>query len=509
MQNAPRMSFFETKTTASNVLDHFTEGLVILDGQHKIVFVSNFFLSLTGFTNQEILEKKVEDLFPNQEQDLSQLFKSTDKGQEVVLYTELAKKSGQEFTARVRIMRNEQRDVEAQTFIYIKDNTPYQRVRKDILRKTLTVEALSKSRKIRDGKREDAIFEILEMASRAMNTQRVNAWLFTEDYSEIYCIGNFDSVENKFVSQGNLPRIAMPNYFKLFETEKIIITSDVTEDPKTAELLEFYLKPFHIRALMDIPIRIEGEMIGVACFEHTYTPREWNLQEQKFGLVIAQMISLALETSEKLKTKIQLEQALNEQKVLLQEVHHRAKNNLAIISSLMNLQSEKAKDEYHKSLFQESRNRLDSIAVVHQLLYQSKSYSDINFKIYIKEILNNLSKSFDNKEKEVKIIQGINEVSLDVSRAIPLALIVNELVTNAYKHAFKNQKSGTIEISLIENNQKVFLKIKDSGPGFDPKSVQKSSLGLDILDSLIEQIDATMTYSKKQGSCYEISFNKQ
>ena len=93
--------------------------------------------------------------------------------------------------------------------LYIKDNSPYQRIRKDILRKTLAVESLSKSRKIRDGKLDEAIFEILEMASRAMNTQRVNAWLFTPDYAHIHCIGNFDSVENKLVAQTDLPRIAM------------------------------------------------------------------------------------------------------------------------------------------------------------------------------------------------------------------------------------------------------------------------------------------------------------
>ena len=503
------MSFFESERTSLNILDHFTEALIVLDHQHAIVFASNCFVSLTGFAKNEVQGKEAETLFADPQQEVFPFFEKAKEKESAVFYTDLQRKNDTPFMACVRIVKNPDEHSTAAFFLYITDNTPVQKIRKDILRKTLTVEALSKSRKIRDGKFDAAMHEILEKASRAMATQRVNAWLFNDDYSEIQCIGNFDSVLNRFVMQASLPRIAMPNYFKLFESEKIIMTPDVYRDEKTAELLEFYLKPYNIHSLMDIPIRIEGEMIGVICFEHTGTPREWNLQEQKFGLVMAQMISLALETSEKLKVKTALEHTLEEQKVLMQEVNHRVKNNLAIISSLMNLQSEKAKDDYHRGLFQESRNRLDSIAVVHQLLYQSESYSNINFKFYIEEILNNLAASFHDPDKEIRILKGINDITLGLSTAIPLALIVNELVTNSYKHAFAEMEEGVIEISLIENNKRVFLKIRDNGPGFDPGAVATSSVGLDILEGLVEQIDAKMTHSNNNGSGYEISFNKQ
>lgn len=370
------------------------------------------------------------------------------------------------------------------------------------------IEQLSKSRKIRDGKLQDAIYEILETASHSLNTQRVNAWLFTSDHSEIHCIGNFDSIENKLVSQKSLPRIAMPHYFKLFETEKIIHTPDAFNSKQTAEMLEIYLKPHDIQSLMDIPIRIEGEIMGVVCFEHTKSPRVWTEEEQKFGLVIAQMLSLAVETNERMKVKSQLEASLNEQKVLLQEVHHRVKNNLTIISSLLNMQANKSKDDYHKKLFYESRDRLNSIATVHQLLYQSKSYSSVNFKEYLEEVLSSLQKSFSAENKKITIKKGINNVELDVSTCIPLALIVNELVTNSYKHAFNEKKEGTIEVSLIENNKKVFLRIKDSGPGYDFNIASESSIGLDIIHGLIEQINATLTYDSQAGSTYDISFTK-
>lgn len=496
------------KHTTTQLLNHFTEGVVFLNANNQLVFCTDFFVSLIGYSKEELLNKSLADLFPDKKKEMSALFNAANYSESIVFYTPLKKKNGSTFIARVRLFKNMDAAIDGTFVLYIKDNSPYQRVRKDLLKKTLTVEHLSKSRKIRDGKLDDAIFEILEMASRSVNTQRVNAWLFTPAYSEIHCIGNFDALQNKLIAQGDLPRIAMPNYFKLFETEKIIMTSDAYADPKTQELLDIYLKPHNIRSLMDIPIRIEGEMIGVLCFEHTHTQREWNLQEQKFGLVIAQMISLALETSEKQKARTDLEVALNEQKVLLQEVHHRVKNNLTIISSLLNLQANKAKDEYHKKLFYESRDRLNSIATVHQLLYQSKSYSSVNFKHYLEEILSNLHSSFDSDNKKISIKKGINDVELDVSTAIPLALIVNELVTNSYKHAFNDQKEGTIEVSLIENNKKVFLRIKDSGPGYDFDNTAATSVGLDIIHGLIEQINATLTYENQSGSTYDIRFTK-
>ncbi|MCK6648833.1 MAG: GAF domain-containing protein [Bacteroidia bacterium] len=369
-----------------------------------------------------------------------------------------------------------------------------------------TIEELSRSRKIRDGKLEDAIYEILEKAALAINAQRVNAWLYNADYSQIHCIGNYDLEKHKLVSQSDLPRVAMPKYFKLFESEKLIATHDALNNPQTAELLEIYLKPNHIESLMDIPMRIEGEIIGVVCFENTKVQHKWTEDEKKFGLVITQMVSLAVETHERLKVKMQLEQLLEEQRVLLQEVHHRVKNNLTIVSSLVNLQSEKAKDKFHHDLFQEVRNRINSIATVHQLLYQSKSYSSVNFKKYLHELLQNLSETFSNQAKGMTLVPKINDVELPVSIAIPLSLIVNELVTNSYKHAFKTTGKGTIEIELSENEKMVELIVKDSGPGFTPQSTKRSSVGLEILDALIEQINATLVYNNTNGSTYKITF---
>jgi two-component sensor histidine kinase len=499
-----------SKSFFNLIVNNFLEHVFVLNSQLEIIFQTENNSSLLGFSNDEILKDGFQSLFINP---LFSFDEALDKAVKYGEYynTENFKHKTKKFiNIAFRILYQEDESTHEHLFVfYLRDNTQQNVVRKDIIKKSLTIENLSKSRKIRDGHINEAIYEILESSSRAMQATRVNAWVFDKEKTQIQCIGNFDARENKLVPQTALPRIAMPIYFNLFETEKIIITRDTLKETKTAELYEFYLKPHDIQSLMDVPVRIEGEMIGVICFENVGAPREWTLQEQKYGLVAAQMLSLTIESHNKQLAKKALELALEEQTILLQEVNHRVKNNLSIVASLMNLQSEKSHDDYHKQLFMECRNRLESIASVHELIYKAKSYSHINFKEYLNQIIEHISNSYKSFE-HIKIVKGITDVHVDISSAIPMALIVNELITNAYKHAFHNKTEGIIEISLLENNNQVFLTIKDNGNGFDKTVIPKNSIGMDILSGLIEQIEGTCNLtSNEKGTLYKISFSKK
>jgi two-component sensor histidine kinase len=499
-----------SKSFFNLIVNNFLEHVFVLNKKREIIFQTSNNSSLLGYSDEEILKDGFQSLFINP---LFSFDEALDKAVKYGEYynTENFKHKTKKFiNIAFRILYQEdEANSESYFVFYLRDNTQQNLVRKDIIKKSLTIENLAKSRKIRDGQLNEAIYEILESSSRAMQTTRVNAWLFDTEKTQIQCIGNFDARENKLVPQTALPRIAMPLYFSLFETEKIIITRNTLTETKTAELYEFYLKPHDIQSLMDVPVRIEGEMVGVICFENVGCPREWTLQEQKYGLVAAQMLSLTIESYNKQLAKQALELALDEKNILLQEVNHRVKNNLSIVASLMNLQSEKSNDDYHKQLFMECRNRLDSIAAVHELIYKAKSYSHINFKEYLNQIIEHISDSYKSFE-HIKIIKGITEVDIDISAAIPLALIVNELITNAYKHAFTNKTEGAIEILLVENNKQVFLTIKDNGQGFDKTVIPKNSIGMDILGGLIEQINGTCNLtSDEKGTQYKISFSKK
>ncbi len=499
-----------SKSFFNLLVNNFLEHVFVLNSKREIVFQTENNSSLLGYSNKEIIANGFQSLFINPQFSFTEALDKAEKYGEYYCTENFKHKTKKYINIAFRILYQEDEDSSESLYIfYLRDNTQQNLVRKDIIKKSLTIENLSKSRKIRDGRIDEAIYEILESSSRAMQATRVNAWIFDKPKTQIQCIGNFDARENKLVPQTALPRIAMPLYFNLFETEKIIITRDTLTETKTAELYEFYLKPHDIQSLMDVPVRIEGEMVGVICFENVGSPREWTLQEQKYGLVAAQMLSLTIESHNKQKAKQELELALEEKNILLQEVNHRVKNNLSIVASLMNLQSEKSNDDYHKQLFMECRNRLDSIATVHELIYKAKSYSHINFKEYLNQIIDHISDSYKSIE-HIKIITGITEVDIDISSAIPLALIVNELITNAYKHAFTNKKEGVIEILLVENNNQVFLTIKDNGQGFDKTIVPKNSIGMDILGGLIEQINGICNLtSDEKGTQYKISFSKK
>ncbi|MES2515083.1 MAG: histidine kinase dimerization/phosphoacceptor domain -containing protein [Bacteroidota bacterium] len=492
------------------VINNFLEHVYVLNNRHEIIFQTENNNSLLGFTEQEISSNGFPWLFVNPLFSFDKVIQDSEKYGEIYGTENFKHKTKNFINIAFRIQCMEDAESKQTVYVfYLRDNTHQNLVRKDILKKSLTIENLSRSRRIRDGEIDKAIYEILESSSRAMNTTRVNAWIFDDDKTRIQCVGNFDARVNKLVPQTDLPRIAMPFYFRLFETEKIILTRDSFNETKTAELYDFYLKPNDIQSLMDIPVRIEGEMIGVICFENVGAPRVWTLQEQKYGLVAAQMLSLTIESHNKQKAKLALEIALNEQTVLLQEVNHRVKNNLAIVGGLLNMQAEKSTDEYHKQLFMECRNRIDSIASVHELIYKAKSYAQLNFKEYLDQLVDHITESYKSIE-HIKVIKGITDVHINIAAAIPLGLMVNELITNAYKHAFTRKTEGQIEVILLENNNQVFLTIKDNGNGFDKNIIPKNSIGMDILGGLVEQIDGTYTLtSDEKGTSYKISFSKK
>ncbi len=486
------------------ILEHFKESVAILDEQLNLLFTNKVFEKLIGSSKEQLLNQPITNFVVGDDLFLEKLHIAAQTDARVYSYF----KSPSRYSLNVRIRVTKITHSEKLFYLlHIKDNTKNKVIDYEVLRKTLTVETLSKSRKIRDGKFNEAIFEILEMASLSTGAERINAWLFDENRAKIRCIGNYDYRTKQLIPQDDLPRIGMPNYFKLFETEKIILSHDSENDKKTIELLKDYLIPNGIKAMMDIPIRIEGEMIGVVCFEETEGPRIWRIQDQQFALIIAQMISLALETYEKLKVRKELEQSLREQKTLLREIHHRVKNNLAIMTSLVNLQSDRVKDPYHRSLFTDTKNRIASMASVHEVLYKSKNLSNINFKSFLSSVLVQLQGSFHNPDKTIELLTDIEDIDLNISTAIPLALIVNELITNCYKHAFNDCKQGKIWIQLKNNFGFITLIIKDNGKGYDPDLVkQKESLGLDIFNGLVEQINGTAYYNSDSGSDHRIVF---
>ena len=203
----------------------------------------------------------------------------------------------------------------------------------------------------------------------------------------------------------------------------------------------------------------------------------------------------------------QIRASLQEKEFLLREIHHRVKNNLQVIASMLRMQAEQSADERLLVQFQAAQSRIKSMALVHEKLYRSTDFADINFAEYIRDIAAELIRVYS--REGVTITTDIQEIRLGVDVAIPCGLIINELVSNALKHAFPGGMSGIVSISMRRDSpENIVLKVEDNGVGiaeeFDPH--RENTLGLTLVSILVQQIDGTIAIERSHGTCFTIRF---
>jgi PAS domain S-box-containing protein len=221
------------------------------------------------------------------------------------------------------------------------------------------------------------------------------------------------------------------------------------------------------------------------------------------------ILSTIRDISERRQHARQLEALQRQKDVLLKEVYHRVKNNFMIISSLLHLQSNKIDDESSRSLFQESRDRVQTMALIHQQLYQSSDLASIDFKGYVQLLIRNLYQSYGVTPEKIQLIQNLQDIPVGINKAIPCGLIINELLTNAFKYAFPENRSGFVRIDFQHGgSNNVRLSVSDNGVGLPNEiKVQKShSLGLQIVTMLTRQIQGRLSVKRKRGTCVTVIF---
>jgi two-component sensor histidine kinase len=200
--------------------------------------------------------------------------------------------------------------------------------------------------------------------------------------------------------------------------------------------------------------------------------------------------------------------SLKEKEQLLKEIHHRVKNNMQIISSLLSLQSDSTEDEKVLSLLRESRNRINSMALVHEMLYKSQDLSQIALKEYIESLSITIRRSYALPGAEIEFNYDIAEdIYLDIDKMIPIGLILNEAISNSLKYAFPDNK-GCINISLSHEGDTYTLKMDDNGIGLkDDFNLERDShLGIQLIYMLTEQLDGKLTLESKSGVNYSLRF---
>lgn len=204
----------------------------------------------------------------------------------------------------------------------------------------------------------------------------------------------------------------------------------------------------------------------------------------------------------------ELKQSLAEKDVLLKEIHHRVKNNLQIISSLLNLQSRKIKDQKARSSFLESNNRIQSIATLHEQLYRSKDLSRIDFSAHIRNMTNHLLRSYGVRSSDISVEIDAGQAHLNINTAIPCGLIVNELVSNAIKHGFAGRAKGHIRIGFAQEGEKYVLTVANDGAKFpeDVNIYESTTLGLELVTSLAKQLKGSVSMSSGDVTEFRLEF---
>jgi PAS domain S-box-containing protein len=204
----------------------------------------------------------------------------------------------------------------------------------------------------------------------------------------------------------------------------------------------------------------------------------------------------------------EIKKTIREKDVLLREIHHRVKNNLQLISSLLDLQSMHVRNKNVKEIFGESQNRIKLMARLHDQLYQSKDLANINFHEYIQNLANNLFCSYNINPNSILIKINIPDIFMDVDTTLTCGLIINELVVNSLKHAFSTTKKGEIILDFQPKNGIYSLIVSDNGIGF-PKKVdfrKTKTLGLQLVNMLVLQLEGNIELEKSQGTKFIITF---
>ena len=226
---------------------------------------------------------------------------------------------------------------------------------------------------------------------------------------------------------------------------------------------------------------------------------------------VVMLIPEGRDISDRKQAEEEIKASLKEKEILLKEIHHRVKNNLLVVSSLLEFQAEYINNPAIIKVFEDSQHRIYSMALIHEKLYQSKNLEKINFGEYIQNLVYNLLSSYNITEERIQVEFDIDPVELNIETANPAGLIVNELVSNAFKHAFPDNRIGKLILELHQDSsQKIILIIKDNGIGFPPNVDFRNteSLGLQLVCTLTEQLEGEISLTKEDGTAFNLTFTE-
>jgi histidine kinase len=275
-----------------------------------------------------------------------------------------------------------------------------------------------------------------------------------------------------------------------------------------------YIIQHQAKSILCCPVIYQDRLQGIIYLENNLIKGAFSEQKLAVLQALLSQVSISIANAQlykDLEDHASVQKSLKQKEVLLKEIHHRVKNNLFVVSTLLDFQSNYVDDPKVIKLLENCQNRIAAMAIVHQHLYGNSELDRINFAHYIESLLDNLAYSQGSKERNINLILDLEPIELNIESANPCGLIVNELISNALEHGFGDRDNGNIWLKLKHNSaSQVVLTIQDDGVGFKPglDLYNSDSLGLELVCTLVEQLEGEIKLDQTQGTKIEIAFDE-
>lgn len=484
------------------ILDN-TESLVFVkDSQKRYQLVNNEFAKIFELPPEQMIGKTPQDLFDEKEafHSDSEDQKILHTGEPMVDRNWVSTPYGERYYFSNKFPLTNVPGMENAIGGIVTDITSVKEAELRAQKQREAITYLATDKELARSSLESKLKTIARISAQTLNVDQVHIWLLED--GQLRCICSYDSGEyEKMV--GDIVEIhKYPNYYKEIQNNRVIAIDDVYQDSRTDGLAESFMKSRDIRALLDNSIHMSGSPMGLVGHNVLHEPREWRQDEIMFAEAIADQVAQVFADEERQAQEAEIRESLKEKEILLAEIHHRVKNNLAVVSSMMQLQAYKAENPELTKKLMDSVLRIKVMANIHDHLYQSNSFAKIDFSDNLQSLVGSV---IDTMQSETKIHTTFNcrEVSLNVNQAIPTSLIVNEVITNSLKYAFPGREEGHVSVELGLRKKTVSLKIEDDGIGLPEnfKKIKGNSMGIKIIEVLTEQLDADYEYITTPNGC--------
>jgi two-component sensor histidine kinase len=334
--------------------------------------------------------------------------------------------------------------------------------------------------------------EITELTAKTVGVERVSVWFLCETGRELRSLDLYEATPNRHSEGAMIPEPQFRAAFVAFRKSRFVDAADPSSGAS---------------ARLDAVIEVSGQPRGLLRLEHVGRPHLWDRDEVAFACQIADQLARSVTQ----RAQAVRDASLHEKEALLREVHHRVKNNLQVITSLLRLEGGRSGDQGTRAVLREMQGRILSMALLHETLYRTGDFGRVELTNYLRQLAQQLFRAHGSEGEQARLVLDLSPVKVDLDQAIPCGLIVNEMLTNSLKHGFTKGQAGEVRLSLRpEGEDQVHLEVIDDGVGLPPdfETRRGRSLGMQLIADLSRQLGGNLEIAGGPGAHFVVVFPK-